>query len=147
MPILISASLRFYVQSERNLSISQGREMSRKQLMQFCGNDSDSEQEDVAKLEKISSSQDVAEPEPKFAPAPELKTEAVVEEQKPEPAAVEEQKPEPPAVEEQNLDPPAMEQSSGPAAVEKQSPEPPAVEEQSPEPPKEKEDAEKMAEP
>lgn len=70
--------LFFYCQSERNLSISQGREMSRRQLAQFCGNESDSEDED-GKLEKISSSQDAAEE------AAEIKGEVPVEEQSPAP--------------------------------------------------------------
>ena len=51
--------------------------MSRKQLLQFCGNDSDDEG-DAGKLEKISSSQDKAE-------EPEVEEVAAVEEQSPEP--------------------------------------------------------------
>lgn len=68
--------------SERNLSICQGREMSRKQLAQFCGPDSgsDSDSGHGGKLENISSSssQEVADLKPE-TPAP-------VEEQSPEPA-------------------------------------------------------------
>ena len=72
---MLFASLK---QSERNLNIAQGREMSRKQLAQFCG-DSESEDSPPANPERMSSGQDQDEAEPPAAVEP-------VEEQSPEPA-------------------------------------------------------------
>ncbi len=83
-------------QSERALSISHGREMSRKQLEQYCGNVSDSESVGAdGQLGKISSSQsgeqpvsdvpasvDVVEPVEEQSPAEQLSLGA---EQSPEP--------------------------------------------------------------
>lgn len=92
--------------SERNLSISHGREMSRKQLAQFCGNLSDSDSAAEEKLGKISSSLSGAE-EVSDLPA----TVDVVEQ-------VEEQSP----VEEEDQIP-SVEQTSEQTSVEEQSPE------------------------
>ncbi|CAB9520190.1 acid type B receptor subunit 2 [Seminavis robusta] len=83
--------------SERNLNVTQGREMSRRQLAQYCGSDSESEDDRPAKLEKISSSQDQDVSEPIPPPVPVV---LPVEEQSPEVPAEEhspqqEQSPEP----------------------------------------------------
>ena len=58
--------------------MSQGREMSRKQLLQFCGSEDSDDEDEAGKLEKISSSQD-------RGGEPEVEEVVPVEEQSPEP--------------------------------------------------------------
>ena len=102
------------MQSERNLNIAHGREMSRKQLEQYCGDISEDEDENISS--KVSSQDGIDIEVP--APAPDTENENGVVEERP--------------VKEQSPEPPALTEDTSPGEKSEQSPETPPKDEEKP---------------